>query len=431
VQIRLIGRSATFLWAGTEPGDAWAHQVAHLTEPLWTRVSGDASFFDTLSEVERIEISADQADGAELNSLDNFALLTIDTPPLPQTITANPPVLNFPGVLDGPNPSAQEVQVTSGNGSVNWQAEVIGEFASRVTVGPNAAKTPSSALVTVDTQGLALGEYQVLILFHAVGANISSSLVTLNLSIGSPGPGTPQIKSDGVVHSATYLTKLSAGSLATVFGNSFVNAGESAHAAFVGRTGDRLPTQLQGVRVLIQDESGNLIAEAPLLYVDDDQINFQMPFEVFGLASVRVVVDRNGVRGVPRSVAIDSASPGIFTFGANRAVAVNQNNSLNQPGSGAARGDVLTVYLSGAGNVAPTWPSGRAAPSFPLVRVPGNTTVTIGGAPAAIEFIGLAPELVGVVQLNIRPGASTPTGSQPLRVTVNGFSSNEPLVTIQ
>ena len=216
--------------------------------------SGDASFFDTLSEVERIEISADHADGAEINSLDNFALFTIDTPPLPQTITANPPVLNFPGVLDGPNPSAQEVQVTSGNGLVNWQAEVIGELASRVTVGPNAGKTPSSALVTVDTQGLALGEYQVMILFHAVGANISSSLVTLNLSVGSPGPGTPQIKQDGVVHSATYLTKLSAGSLATVFGNGFVSAGESAQAVFEGRTGDRLPTQLLGVRVLIQDD---------------------------------------------------------------------------------------------------------------------------------------------------------------------------------
>ena len=174
-----------------------------------------------------------------------------------------------------------------------------------------------------------------------------------------------------------------------------------------------------------------MIAEAPLLYVDDDQINFQMPFEVFGLASVRVVVDRNGVHGVPRSVAIDSASPGIFTFGANRAVAVNQNGSLNQANSGSPRANVLTVYLSGAGNVAPTWASGRAAPSFPLVRVPGNTTVTIGGAPATIEFIGLAPGFVGVVQLNIRPGASTPTGSQPLRVRVNGFSSNEPLVTIQ
>jgi uncharacterized protein (TIGR03437 family) len=183
--------------------------------------------------------------------------------------------------------------------------------------------------------------------------------------------------------------------------------------------------------VLILDESGNLIAEAPLLYVDDDQINFQMPFEVFGLGSVRVIVDRDGVQGVARSVVIDSASPGIFTSGANRALAVNQNGSLNQSGSGASRANVLTVYLSGAGNVAPTWPSGRAAPSVPLVRVPGNTAVTIGGVPATIEFIGLAPGFAGVVQMNIRPGASTPAGNQPLRVTVNGFSSNEPLVTIQ
>ena len=161
VQIRLIGHNATFLWTGAGPGDVWAHQIAYLTEPLWTRVSGETSFFETLSQVERIEISADHADGSELNSLDNFALLTIDTPALPQTLTANPPVLNVPGVLDGANPGAQVVHVTSGNGSLNWQAEVTGEIASRVTVSPDEATTPSSALVTVDTQGLSLGEYQV------------------------------------------------------------------------------------------------------------------------------------------------------------------------------------------------------------------------------------------------------------------------------
>jgi uncharacterized protein (TIGR03437 family) len=192
-----------------------------------------------------------------------------------------------------------------------------------------------------------------------------------------------------------------------------------------------LPTQLQGVRVLISDNSGNLIAEAPLLYIEDDQINFQVPFEVFGQAAVNVAVDRNGFRSTSRSVAVQSASPGIFTYGSNQALAVNQDGSLNQPANSAARGGALTVYLTGGGNVAPTWPTGKAASAFPLIRTPSDTSVSVGGVPAAIQFVGLAPGMVGVVQMNLILSASTPTGSQPLQVSINGSSSNEPVVAVK
>ncbi len=435
VQIRLIGRNATFLWTGAVPGDVWAHQTAFLTEPLWSRVSGDASFATTLTEVERVEVSADQAGGPELNSLDNFALLTADSPPLPQTISANPPSLDFPGVLDGPNPGAQVVHVTSGNGSLTWQAQVQasveGDLAGRVTVSPNTDETPSIVMIEVDTQGLALGDYQAQVDFTPVGVNISAATVLVNVHVGPQAPGTPQINPGGVVLSSNYSPSVSPGSLATIFGSNFLDSGESVAAAFEGRTGDRLPTQLQGVRVLVSDASGNLIAEAPVLYVKDDQIKFQVPFEVFGLPSVNVAVDRNGLQSTARSVAVQSASPGIFTYGANHALAVNQDGSLNQSARSAARGSALTVYLTGGGNVAPTWPTGKAASVFPLIRTPGDTSVSVGGAPATIEFMGLAPGFVGVVQMNLVLSASTPTGDQPLKVIVNGSSSNEPVVTVK
>ena len=128
---------------------------------------------------------------------------------------------------------------------------------------------------------------------------------------------------------------------------------------------------------------------------------------------------------------IQSASPGVFTYGGNRALAVNQDGSLNQSANSAARGSALTVYLTGGGNVAPTWPTGKAASAFPLIRTPGDTAVSVGGAPAAIQFIGLAPGLVGVVQMNLILSPSTPTGDQPLKISVNGSSSNEPVVAVK
>jgi uncharacterized protein (TIGR03437 family) len=253
----------------------------------------------------------------------------------------------------------------------------------------------------------------------------------VNVHVGPQAPGTPQIKPGGVVLSSNYSPVVSPGALATIFGSNFLDSGESVSAAFEGRTGDRLPTQLQGVRVLISDASGNLITEAPLLYVGAGQINFQAPFEVFGQSSVKVAVDRSGFRSTSRSVAVQSASPGVFTYAGNHALAVNQDGSLNQSANSAARGSALTVYLTGGGNVAPTWPTGKAASAFPLIRTPGDTSVSVGGVPAAIQFMGLAPGLVGVVQMNLILSPSTPTGDQPLKISVNGSSSNEPVVAVK
>ncbi len=435
VQIRLIGRNATFVWTGAVPGNVWAHQTAFITEPLWTRVSGEASFAATLTEVERVEVSAEQAAGPELNSLDNFALLTADSPPLPQTISANPQSLDFPAVVDGPNPGTQVLHITSSNGSLTWRAQVNaaieGELAGRVSVSPDTDKTPSIVMIAVNTQGLALGDYQAQVVFTPVGINTSAATVLVNVHVGAQAPGTPQIKPGGVVLSSNYEPVVSPGALATIFGSNFLDPGDSLSASFEGRTGDRLPTKLQGVRVLISDASGNPIGEAPLLFVGDEQINFQAPFEIFGQSSVNVAVDRNGLRSTSRSVAVQPASPGVFTYGGNQAVAVNQDGSLNQPANSAARGSALTVYLTGGGNVAPTWPTGKAASAFPLIRTPGDTSVSVGGVPAAIQFMGLAPGLVGVVQMNLILSPSTPTGNQPLSVSVSGSSSNEALVAVK
>jgi hypothetical protein len=117
---------------------------------------------------------------------------------------------------------------------------------------------------------------------------------------------------------------------------------------------------------------------APLLYVGANQINAIVPFEVAGNSSTQIVATVNGAASVA-SQPVVAAAPGIFTVdltGAGQAVVLNQDGTLNSSTNPAARGSVLTLWVTGMG----------------------------------ILYAGQAPDMVaGVVQLN----AGIPVGLQP------------------
>jgi uncharacterized protein (TIGR03437 family) len=50
-------------------------------------------------------------------------------------------------------------------------------------------------------------------------------------------------------------------------------------------------------------------------------------------------------------------------------------------------------------------------------------TVTVGGVPATIPFIGIVSGLVGVTQINFTIPNGVPTGVQPVVVTVGTAAS--------
>ena len=431
VEIRLVGRDSIFTWTGVVPGDVWAHQIAPLTAESWTRTTGEDSFEDVLADVVSVEVSADQAGGPEANCMDNFALLTSDSPLIPQVITALPEALTFPGVATGANPGAQVLRVSSSGGSLHWTGSVSGELAGRVSLSQTSGDTPSTLSVSVDSQGLASGEYSALLTLTPTGTNIAPAVVTLRLVLGAAPFPTPIINEDGVVSAANFELLLSPGALGSIFGFSLANTEPGLAAEYGGRTGDRLPANLNGAKVLIYDLFGSLVGEAPLLYAGKSQINFQVPFEAFGLSGIRIVVEANGIPSNPVTVTLMPASPAMFTFDGTHAIAANQSGGINSSSSPAAAEALLTVYLSGQGVVAPAWRSGRAATSFPLIRAPGDTTVTIGGVRTVIQFLGLAPGMVGVAQLNIFVGVGTPSGEQEIIITISGVPSIPATVSIQ
>jgi uncharacterized protein (TIGR03437 family) len=50
-------------------------------------------------------------------------------------------------------------------------------------------------------------------------------------------------------------------------------------------------------------------------------------------------------------------------------------------------------------------------------------TVTVGGVPADVSFVGIPSGLVGVTQINFTVPQSAPAGSQPVIVTIGSAAS--------
>ena len=69
-------------------------------------------------------------------------------------------------------------------------------------------------------------------------------------------------------------------------------------------------------------------------------------------------------------------------------------------------------------------PTAAAFPLSPLSNETLTTTATIGGAPAAVSFAGMTPQLLGLMQVNLQ--APIVSGTLPLQIQVGTFVSNQP-----
>ena len=342
-----------------------------------------------------------------------------------QSISALPSSLTFAGVATEPNPAVQELSITASNGDLHWEATVEGALADRVSLSAEEGDTPTEVSVRIDTQGVPaqIGEVAT-ITFTAVGVTTDTAVVPVTLILGFQPHPTPEIFDGGIVNSATYTPNFAGGVLGSIFGSSLGGPEDGVKASFTGRNNDTLATQINGVRVLVFSPEGLMISEAPLTYLGDKQINFQLPFEAAGMGLVRIAVDNSGARSPMQSIPVTNAAPGIFTYGGGRAVVRDQQGNLITPSNPADRNTIVTVYMTGQGPIAPTLASGQAATATPLVRAPLPASVQIAGHEADIQFLGMTPELVGVLQLNMRPSFFTPSGDQSILVNIGGHESN-------
>ncbi len=247
-----------------------------------------------------------------------------------------------------------------------------------------------------------------------------------------PHAGPPAINPGGIVNGASFAARVAPGSIVSVFGVNLASA--TAVAASVP-----LPVTLGAPPASSFRIAG---VPAPLFFVSSQQANLQVPWEVAGSAAVTAAV--GSAESSPQNVSIMPFAAGIFTATqsgqgqgviliANTTILAAPENSI--PGAQARparRGEFLTIYCTGLGDVSNRPATGAAASVNVLSPTRTMPAVTIGGMTARVSFAGLTPGFVGLYQVNVEVPPGAPSGAAvAVALTVGGISSNTVTVAIQ
>ena len=163
--------------------------------------------------------------------------------------------------------------------------------------------------------------------------------VTVTHLAQTPGATTVPLACLGNAASYDSLT-ISPGELVSLFGNGL---GPATAAQPQVTMASGFPTALGGVQVTF-----NGIA-APLLYVQENQINAIVPWELSAFSQVDVCVIYNGAAPACTGTSVFPAHPGVFMLDQYHAVAVNQNGKLNTASNPANVGDIVSIFATGLG----------------------------------------------------------------------------------
>jgi uncharacterized protein (TIGR03437 family) len=230
------------------------------------------------------------------------------------------------------------------------------------------------------------------------------------------GTLSPSLTISSITNSGTgLLGPIAPGELFTIKGT---NLGPATGTVFSVNNGT-VNGVLAGTTVMV----GSIAA--PVLYTSATQVNAIAPYEISGQGQVTVQVQYQ-TGSATQAVQVQSASPGAFTLnsaGTGGVVAANQDGTINGPSNPAAKGSYVTIYFTGGGQTNPAGVTGSVTGSV-LKWLTQPITVTVGNQPATVGFDGSAPTFVdGVDQLNIQLSPNTPSGAQPIIISIGGFSS--------
>lgn len=414
-------------------------------------------------------------DGANAIAIDSagnayVAGTTISTN-FPVTVTTSPPGM-FVTVLDPtgtklvfsttvaitdfgqpPYPSANPVAVLLQKAGGFYVLGDLGGALAGDTSGNPAPKSPNDAPFTLQfdasfnlLQALTYGSIPNFLSTAAATDPATGLVLAGNFTGTLPPPGTltgpggagdivlltlvpiasgfvPQPVVSSVVNGASFVAAgIAPGEIATIFG---INLTSSTGIDLT--SGLPLPTTFQNVTVMVNGSA------VPLFAVDNvndqQQINFQVPFEVSGTtASVEVVNYSFASETFP--VPVLAAHPGIFNYTAGGLVfgaILHANFQLANTADPAVAGETVLIYCTGLGAVSSAPADGAASKGQETLAKP---VVMIGGANAAVSFSGLAPGFVGLYQINAQVPAGLKSGNQAVVITMGSTSSNSVLLPV-
>jgi uncharacterized protein (TIGR03437 family) len=229
-------------------------------------------------------------------------------------------------------------------------------------VYPQSGKGPGQVSLTASAAGLPNGAYLATLVFESANTLPQFLNVPVLFMVGASSGTTIT----GAQNAASFKELFAPGMLTSIYGTELANTTQVAKSL-------PLPLTLDGVSATV-----NGVA-APIWFVSPGQINLQIPYET-PLGPALVTVNNNG-RASSYVLQISATAPGIF----------NSAGTL-VPSAAARRGSSASLFLTGEGETTPMLDTGvPPAAGTPIAQLPrprAPVTVTVGGVPATVTFIG-------------------------------------------
>ncbi len=258
-----------------------------------------------------------------------------------------------------------------------------------------------------------LGDYEIEVNGRTVELTTSPDRAPNYVVSGKAAPG--EFHPEWVVNAASFQAgPVAPGEIVTIYGTGF-GAPELALAQYED---GRLQTWAGDTRVWFDGVA------SPMVYSLAGQISAVVPYGVSG--QTRIEVEYLGTKTAAVTVPVADAAPGIFTYsgGTGQAVVVNQDTSFNSAENPARRGEIITLFLTGEGAVAPAIEDGALPQPGAWPEPYRALGVYIQGLKCEVLFKGLI--YPGVTQLNVRVPKGVPAGPAiPIQVLVAGVASQD------
>ncbi|HYM09960.1 MAG TPA: hypothetical protein VEU62_04475, partial [Bryobacterales bacterium] len=234
--------------------------------------------------------------------------------PLPSLIGVSSAGLTFSAMSDRGNPPPQTLNIANlGDLDMNWRVDVTTSSGGPwLTVAPTTGLNSAPVTVTAAVASLAPGTYTGRITISADGASNTPVLVAVNFLVKPP---QAVFDTSGIVNAASYQQgALVAGEIISIFGS---RLGPSDPVVFtLDPVTQKVPTTLGGTTVTFDGIA------APLFFVSDKQVNLQVPYELTGRDSARMVVSVAGLTSASLNIPLTDSAPGLFTLDGVHAAAV-------------------------------------------------------------------------------------------------------------
>lgn len=190
----------------------------------------------------------------------------------------------------------------------------------------------------------------------------------------------------------------------------------------------RVSSSLGGTQILFDG------VPAPLLYTSSNQLAAIVPYEVDGKAGTQVQVLNNGTTSDTVAMPVTPVAPSIFSSdftGSGQGAIINEDGvTVNSSARPAPAGSIVAIYATGEGQTVPGGIDGVLATGSALPKPSRDVHVSINGNPAEVLYAGAAPgQVAGLMQVNVRIPAGTPSGDIPVQIQV-GDARSQPGVTV-